>query len=850
MLVDATDQSTQHTFLSDVESGLGGSGIQEQSDLREFLVLLKRHVLLILLITLTLGAATYAASAREPKQYTSGATLLFSLPASSTQDPTRAIATVVGISGSHAVLAPVAKRDKLSFEAVKGAVTITGDPNADIIHIDAKAGSAVLAAKLANDVADALIAYNAAGQKHLLQAQISSLQHQLDALAGKTDPSAVAAAADLRTQLSEAQAQLAVATPELAVLSGAVTPTSASSPHPKRDALIGALAGLVLGILLSAMRDRLDHRVRAVDEVETLYHAPMLGMVPFAKGRHRRSEMLADFSGSEPLADAYRTIRANLALFRPSGETSVIVVTSAASDEGKSAVAANVAHALSVMGRNVLAVSADLHNPTLHEYFEQAAAPEVPGDKPGRAGLIRRGGSPEAEAEQVRPTSGLVEVLAGKTSLTDAVRPIPLTEREQAGGGSLGLLANKSTFFDPGALFSSATMRKFLKKAQQHYDVVIFDTPPLLANADAALLGQHADVLVLVARLDHLTKNQARRAVRIMSATRLTPTGVIVTGEVDESVYGYGYRHEAIEPEALTTAVDSPSDVDFEFDAEPSEPVETEADTPVDLPKQNRDRPEADEPVETPSYTAVDLPKKKRDRTEADERVETPIYTVVDLPKKQSDRTETAEPAADREPAVAAPVTPEPPSYPLASENGHSPGDSAQIDQPAKEPAPEASATAAEPAGAPGEEAAPVDDQQDEDSNDDRASADLTGDETPKAKQKKKKKKKKEKYDLEQSAGVEAQPDGDGSRKRKKKHDGIESETADASGVAVAEKHKKKNKKATKREEFTELTSEVDAAANGNGHDFGDQNANGNGVPAGRLKKRLRFGRGHVDDGA
>ena len=174
----------------------------------------------------------------------------------------------------------------------------------------------------------------------------------------------------MRAQLAQVRAQLSVSTPDLSVLTGAVRPTSPSSPHPTRNAAIGLLVGLVLGILLGVLRDRLDRRTRGIDEVEAVYRAPMLGMVPFTKRRTPRAELLADFSGSGLLADSYRTIRTNLSLFRlNTSDSTVVVITSAIAGEGKSAVAANLAHALSVTGKNVLVVSADLHNPTLHEYF-------------------------------------------------------------------------------------------------------------------------------------------------------------------------------------------------------------------------------------------------------------------------------------------------------------------------------------------------------------------------------------------------------------------------------------------------------------------------------------------------
>ena len=337
------------------------------------------------------------------------------------------------------------------------------------------------------------------------------------------------------------------------MLTEAAAPNNPSSPHPTRNAAIGFIVGLVLGIMLGVLRDRLDRRTRGIDEVEAVYRAPMLGMVPFTKRRALRSELLADFSGAGLLADSYRTIRTNLSLFRlNSSDCTVVVISSAIAGEGKSAVAANLAHALSVTGKNVLAVSADLHNPTLHEYFG-ITSPDA-----ASAAVLQRidaARTPSTKPGPARSASGLVQVLAGEVALNDAVRIIGLSQRERASGGSLALLANSSTFFDPAALFSSGQMQRFLQQAKQKYDVVVFDTPPLLANADAALLAQSADVLVMVARLNHLTRNQARRAVRVMGAAHISPTGIIVTGDIDEPSYGYGYRYgyEKFETETDTS---------------------------------------------------------------------------------------------------------------------------------------------------------------------------------------------------------------------------------------------------------------------------------------------------------
>lgn len=551
----------------------------EGSDLRAFLALFRRHAVLIGVVTVLTGAVTYVVTKREAPTYSSTATLLYTEPANAsvTADPARAISTFVGVGSSSSVLDPVARAHRMSPAQLGSMLSLTGDPNADLITVSADSPSPAGAASLAQGVAQGLINYTTSGTKQSLRAQIASLRSQLQNFVGRTDPSSQAAASDLRLQLAQARAQLSSASSSLSMLSPAAVPSAPSSPHPTRDAGIALFAGLVLALMLATVRERLDHRMRAVEEVEAVYHAPTLGVVPFTNGAKRtsRAGQVADFSGAAPLADAYRTIRTNLTLLQMHDGPSVIVVTSATAEEGKSAVTANLAQALSVTGRRVLAISADLHNPALHEYFpgsyehsdiadhtDDDPLPERTLDDPklnayfatgygqdDTGGDSRRDSRKRRKASGlgkrwVRPArpKGLVSVLAGEIGLDNAVHVVPLSTQEGQRGGSLHLLADDRTFFDPAALLSSDSMRQLLEQASQKYDAVLLDTPPLLANADATVLAQSADILVIVARLDHLTRNQARRAFRVMGSMRLSPSGIIVTGEVEEGVYGYGYR--------------------------------------------------------------------------------------------------------------------------------------------------------------------------------------------------------------------------------------------------------------------------------------------------------------------
>lgn len=535
----------------------------DHSDVREALGLVRRHAVLIAAVTIATAAAAFAISLMQPNEYTATATVLYT-PADSVannqSDTGTAMQTIQGIGESTSLLAPIAQSYGLGVKQLKRDVSlgISVSPTSvsQILTITATAPSPARAASIANALAAALIQYRSTRQKSLLVSQIAFLQQELRQLAGKTDPSSINAASDVRTQLVQLQAQRAVFNPDLTVLSPAEKPTAASSPHPKRNAAIGIFVGLVLGLLLSLLRDRLDRRTHSIEELEAIYHAPTLGRVPFTGRRTTRGELLADFSGATSLADAYRTIRTNLSLFQlDHAKSTIVLVTSAVPAEGKSAVSANLAHALSVTGKRVLAVSADLHNPALHEYF---------GSYDGVGGTmipLTVRGEPARRSQTTRPPAGLIQVLAGESSLEEAVRQIPLTPRERSRGGSLALLSNPSTFFDPAALFGSGQMERFFKLARQEYDVLVVDTPPLLVNADASLLAQMSDLVVVVARLKHLTRNQARRAVRVMGAVHISPTGLIVTGDIDDAKeYGYGYRYgyDKILNEPVEPTVDTP----------------------------------------------------------------------------------------------------------------------------------------------------------------------------------------------------------------------------------------------------------------------------------------------------
>lgn len=474
---------------------------------------------LVLLTAALVASASYIASRLQSPKYRATETLLYA-PSDSTAAPvdhTRAIGTLAALAKTDQVISDAARRIGLSSTTLKDAVTVSAADNEDLIRISATSGNASTAARYARTLGLSFVDWRKTIQGDLISGRISSLRDQLTQLSGRTNPSSVAAAADLRVQLAEAEAELANSTGDLREVAPAVPPSSPYTPHPVRNLGVGLIAGLLLGAGLAFVRERADRRLRSLEQLEHAYGLPMLGVVPFvrAAARGKRSAALANFETASNLADAFRNIRTNLQLVRLNeGDTRVVVVSSAVPGEGKSAVAANLAASLASTGRRVLALSADLRSPSLHEYF-------------GR-----------------RHDDGLIQVLAGEMELTDAARPVSLNGASPSSSGGLALLGSAERIFDPAFLFQSKAMGNLLTKAREQYEFIIIDAPPLLATADAIVLAQQGDALLLVARLGTLTRQDAERTLRALGIAELSAVGVVAIGHADpDEGFGYGYGY-------------------------------------------------------------------------------------------------------------------------------------------------------------------------------------------------------------------------------------------------------------------------------------------------------------------
>lgn len=274
---------------------------------------------------------------------------------------------------------------------------------------------------------------------------------------------------------------------EATVVSEALPPTDAAGPQTVRNTLIAFFAGLILGLLLAIARDKLDNRVLDADDLPE--GLTTLGIVPVTR---RASEPAAWTIGEAEaqLPLAFGRIHANLRFASVDAPVRSLLVTSAVPGEGKSTVSVGLALALAESGARTLLIDADLRRPKIGQYLD------------------------------LESSVGLADVLIGSVPFADIV--------QEWGTRGLRVLPAGTTPPNPKLLLDSHAMSSFLDEVTDAFDVVVIDSPPLLAVVDPLTLTDKADAVLLVAGRGRLRKRQLRDAVASLSAAKANLIGVVM----------------------------------------------------------------------------------------------------------------------------------------------------------------------------------------------------------------------------------------------------------------------------------------------------------------------------------
>ena len=271
-------------------------------------------------------------------------------------------------------------------------------------------------------------------------------------------------------------------------------------------AFVGAL-GLALGVVLAIIRDSLDARVRTPKDAESWFGAPVLGTLP--KGMRGKPPPGIGLNGRSDRHSADRLasldlLRAKLEFTQRVGRAGrTLVVTSAATDDGKSTVAASLASTLARSGEKVICVDADVRRPSLHRLLE------FPFESPGFADIV----TSDAKLEDLLISVDIETNGNGDTpSHSD---------------GRLEVLPAGS-WSEPVRPLSPHSATELVRLLQRRADYVVFDAPPLYV-ADAFPLAVSSDSVLVVARRGRTTMDQAESVRVTLQGLGVKQVGIVLT---------------------------------------------------------------------------------------------------------------------------------------------------------------------------------------------------------------------------------------------------------------------------------------------------------------------------------
>ena len=466
--------------------------------------MLRRWGWLIAAGTLLVGTTAFVVSMLLPKTYTAIATILVNqkarprrgrrratcCTASRWSAPTRAWITqpvleqVISGLGLNMTTEELAKHISTRIPRETVTIKVMADDN------DPKT-----AQRLANTVAQTFMEQNRrlsvgnlTTSKETLARQIAKLSGDIDTTAqqverlrtivvgGNGTPQDTVLLQQLQTELSTNQVTYSTllknmqeielsesrASEGLRLIEPAVEPLKPSKPNVPLNTGAGLLVGLVVSIGLAVLLQYADDTVKGNEDTSRVLGAPVLGVISEFKSTDDRSKDLVTVEAPRSAAsESYRTVRTNVQFSSLDVPVGSIVITSAQSREGKSTVAANLAVTMAQAGKRVLLVDADLRRPSLHRLF----------------GLSNRHGLTDLLLNERRA----VEDLALDTHVP-----------------GLQVLPSGPQPPNPSEALGSRRMRQVLEEMRQIADVVILDSPPLLAVADGLVLGATVDAAILV----------------------------------------------------------------------------------------------------------------------------------------------------------------------------------------------------------------------------------------------------------------------------------------------------------------------------------------------------------------
>jgi capsular exopolysaccharide synthesis family protein len=312
-------------------------------------------------------------------------------------------------------------------------------------------------------------------------------------------------------RFKETSAEQGIEESDARILSRAQVPGRPSSPNVPVNMALGLILGLVAGLGATAIAEAFDQGVSTGDQIENDLEIPSLAAIPLlssvATDRARGRLSPTDFIVEKPLsrfAEAFRALRTAVVYSNVDRRIQVVAVSSSVPGEGKTTTTVGLARTAAMAGTKVCMIDCDLRRRSVHKLF----------------GL--------------EPQKGLLDILSGACSIEEVML------QDAASGAFIIPLADSA--YSPKDVFGSEAMERLLIALRARFEMVILDTAPILAVADAAVVASKADTVLFLTRWRRTPIRLVRNSLKALNAVGANVAGVALTQvDVREQVRaGYG----------------------------------------------------------------------------------------------------------------------------------------------------------------------------------------------------------------------------------------------------------------------------------------------------------------------
>lgn len=304
------------------------------------------------------------------------------------------------------------------------------------------------------------------------------------------------------------------------IIDPAVTEPKPVQPRKLLAILIGILSGAFLSVALIILKISLRRGIESPEDLENI-GINVYANVPIsewlnkknfknttsATNSNSKNTLLSLTNPVDISIEAIRGLRTSLHFAMMEAQNKVLMITGASPNAGKTFISSNLSAIIANSGKKVLYIDADMRKGYVHKVFGMSA------------------------------NNGLSDYLSGKITKEDVVKKISETEFDFISRGQIPP--------NPAELLMHPRMKELLTWADHFYDLIIIDTPPVLAVTDPVIVGSYAGTTLLIARFEENTAKEIAVSIRRLEQSNIKVKGCVLNGVVRRasSQYGYGYNH-------------------------------------------------------------------------------------------------------------------------------------------------------------------------------------------------------------------------------------------------------------------------------------------------------------------